>query len=94
MTRNVCYLALTCLFAACVPPKAVVVEETPLTKPKQTKPQSRPTGDESAPQLVVKDSAMLLPDVTQKLPDRKDMTPTAVPPTGGSPTAIATPPKE
>lgn len=95
MTRNVCCLALTCLLAACAPQKATVVEDTTLTKPQQNKPQPRDSGtSDASPQLVVQESGMKLPPLTDRLPERKDMVPTAVPPTGGGPTAIATPPKQ
>jgi hypothetical protein len=88
---------LPILFAAsCADPKAVVVEETPASKPKPA--QAKPTGPEgeATPDTpmprTVQQSGMRVPDLTERLPERKDMTPTAAPTTGGGPTVIATPP--
>lgn len=91
------FCLLPILFAAsCAAPKAVVVEETPAGKPKPA--PARPTGpaEDSKPAaplpLAVQQGGMRVPDLTERLPDRKDMTPTAAPTTGGGPTVIATPP--
>ena len=95
MIRFVCCLVLTCLVAACAPRKAVVIEEAPATvKPKQTGAGSRPAGEETPaiPRQVVQRNGMQLPDLTRKLPDKKDMTPTAAPTADNGSTVIASPP--
>lgn len=95
MTRSVCCLALTCLFAACAPEKALLVEETPVTPPKkESKPAAGETEEPAdVPRVVNQQSGMMLPDVV-KLPEQRDMVPTANPanPAGGRGAVTATPP--
>lgn len=95
MPRHLCCLALTLLAVSCVPPKATLVEEAPVVQPKAG-PSAEPAAPESAdapPPAVVRQSGMRVPDLVGKLPDKKDMTPTAAPaPTSGGPSVIATPP--
>jgi hypothetical protein len=90
MTRSVCCLALALSVAACVPPKATVVEEPPAPAPR--KPANVPSGP-AAPEVeprVTQESGMRVPTrLIERLPDRRDMTPTADPKPGG---AIAIPP--
>ncbi|WP_193212219.1 hypothetical protein [Luteolibacter marinus] len=96
MIRIVPCLALTCLFAACAPPKAQVVEGDPVTPPKQTTGKPAPRVDEEpevAPPMVRQESGMRIPDVTGKLPDERDMNPTVPVANAGGP-VIATPPKD
>jgi hypothetical protein len=95
MIRPLYPLLPVLLLAACVAPKAVVVEEAPAAKPKVagTRP-AEPAGDAApavAPPRTVQQGGMRVPDLAEKLPERKDMTPTAAP-AGGGPTVIATPP--
>lgn len=94
MTRTVCCLALTCLFAACVPKKALLVEETPVTPAKK---ESKPSGSEAeetadVPVVVNQQSGMMLPDVV-KLPDQRDMVATAAPASARG-AVTATPPTD
>jgi hypothetical protein len=95
MPRHLCCLALTLLAVSCVPPKATLVEEAPAVPPKAT-PNAEPAAPESGgapPPALVRQSGMRVPDLVGKLPDKKDMTPTAAPaPTSGGPSVIATPP--
>lgn len=90
MTRPIGTLVLSCLLAACAPKATEVVEE-PATPPKRNQKPAATAG-ETPPEVprVVNPEGMVIPDLTGKLPDRKDMTPTAPPPTGGA--VIATPP--
>jgi hypothetical protein len=85
MIRSCCCLALSCLFTACAPRKAIEVAETPTAPVRTTKPVN------SAPAVppLARESGMILPPV-EGLPDRRDMTPTAAVTTGGG--VIATPP--
>lgn len=93
MTRILSCLVLTCLVTACAP-KATEVPEAAVTPPKRN--NNKPavaTTDAPPPDMprVVNPDGMQIPDLTNKLPDRNDMTPTAPPaPTGGG--VIATPP--
>ncbi|MCW1922007.1 hypothetical protein OKA05_05550 [Luteolibacter arcticus] len=98
MTKPVCCLFLALGFAACAPKKAILVEsDTPATTGTRGKPANKPTGSQvpkegdSAP-LVIQEGGMRLPtDRLLRLPDKKDLTPTApVGPGGGG--VIATPP--
>lgn len=89
MTRFVCCLALALSVAACVPPKATVVEETPARR-KPTNTPAGPAVPEVQPPRVPQESGMRVPTgLIERLPDRRDMTPTADPKPGG---AIAIPP--
>jgi hypothetical protein len=86
--RLTCTLALTCLLAACAPPKAVEVPEEPTVKPKNTKPA--PVQEASAePLRMVQTGGMKTPDLAQKLPDSKDMRPTTEPAKQDGPTVRA-----
>lgn len=82
--------------ASCAAPKAVVVEESPTTKPKPAPARPEAPAEDAKPAdprpLAVQQGGMRVPDLTERLPDRKDMTPTAAPTSGGGPTVIATPP--
>lgn len=91
MTRLLGALVLTCLVTACAP-KATEVAEEPVTPPKRTQKPAVTTTD-APPEMprVVNPDGMQIPDIVGKLPDRKDMTPTAPPATGGA--VIATPPE-
>lgn len=88
MTRTLCCFVLTCIVSSCAP-KATEVVETPVTPPKRNKPVTAPEAP-TEPLRVVNLDGMQLPDLTQKLPDRNDMTPTTAATTGGG--VIATPP--
>jgi hypothetical protein len=90
--RLTCTLALTCLLAACVPPpKAVEVPEDPAAKPRTNKPA--PVQEDSPPPLrIVQTGGMKTPDLAEKLPDSKDMRPTAEPVQQDGPTVRAKPP--
>ena len=94
MTRILSCLVLTCLFTACAQ-KAIEVPEAAVTppKPNNNKPAVA-TNDATPPEMprVVNPDGMQIPDLTRKLPDRNDMTPTAAAPTGGG--VIATPPRK
>lgn len=80
------------LFAACAAPQAVVVEEAPSAKPKPAAARPAEAAGEAVPSpRTVPQSGMRVPDLAERLPERKDMTPTAAP-AGGGPTVIATPP--
>ena len=94
MTKPVCCFLLALGLAACAP-KAVVVDEpaTPATGPgkKPARTGSAPAETQATPPtLVNQDSGMRTPNLTNKLPDRKDMTSTAPATPGGG--VIATPP--
>ena len=91
MTRLLGALVLTCLVTACAP-KATEVAEEPVTPPKRNQKPAATTTD-APPEMprVVNPDGMQIPDIVGKLPDRKDMTPTAPPATGGA--VIATPPE-
>jgi hypothetical protein len=90
MTRFLCCLVLSCLVTACVPPKPAETVETPATRPSQEKPATPSDEEPPAMPRVVNPGGMRLPPLTERLPDRNDMTPTATPATGGG--VIATPP--
>ena len=88
--RLTCTLALTCLLAACAPPTAVEVAEEPVVKPKT----NRPTAVEASPEplRIVQQGGMKTPDLTQRLPDSRDMRPTTEPAKQDGPTVRAKPP--
>lgn len=88
--RLTCTLALTCLLAACVPPKAVEVAEEPVVKPKSNRPATVEASPE--PLRIVQNGGMKTPDLTQRLPDSKDMRPTTELPKQDGPTVRAKPP--
>jgi hypothetical protein len=98
MTKPVCCLFLALGLAACAPKKAVVVEEPQPPTGTRGKPANRtspgPVGPQEpqAPPLVNQQSGMRInEDSLLKLPNNRDMTPTApVAPSGGGVTA--TPP--
>lgn len=96
MTRYLCCcLVLTCLVTACAPRKAVEIPEAAVTPPKRNninKPAVATT-DAPPPDMprVVNPDGMVVPDIVNRLPDQKDMTPTAPPATAGG-GVIATPP--
>ena len=94
MTRNLCCLVLTCLVTACVQ-KAVVVPEAAVTPPKRNNNNRPAVTSTDAPPTelpqVVNPDGMVVPDIVNRLPDHKDMTPTAPPATTGG-GVIATPP--
>jgi hypothetical protein len=96
MIRPLLCLLPTLFAASCVAPKAVVVEETPALKPKPAQSKPAAPADEATPDTpmprTVQQSGMRVPDLAERLPERKDMTPTAAPTNGGGPTVIATPP--
>ena len=94
MIRFICCLATTVLAAACVPPKAVFVEAAPVLKVKNNKPGGPSQPQETLPPmpLVVQQNGMRVPDMTSRLPDKKDLTATTQPKTGAGGTVIATPP--
>lgn len=92
MTKPVCCLLFALSVAACVPPKATIVEEAPAVNQRKEgrKPAPTPTQEGPAP-LVIQESGMRIPeDRLLKLPDKKDMTATAPAAPGGG--VIATPP--
>lgn len=96
MTKPVCCLLLALGLTACEPKKAIVIEEP--SQPTGTRKPANRTNSESSgaeeltPRLVNQDSGMRSPDLTNRLPDGRDMKSTApVGPGGGSGT-IATPP--
>jgi hypothetical protein len=99
MTKPVCCLLLALGLAACTAPKAIVLDE-PATTGTRGKPANRtspgPVGPQEpqAPPLVNQQSGMRInEDSLLKLPDKKDMTPTApVGPGGGGSGVTATPP--
>lgn len=97
MIRSVCCLALTSLFAACAAPKAEVVEDTtPATKP--VKPQQKPQGTiekdpTPSPLMVRQNGGMRLPNLEDKLPEKRDMVPTVTPANSGG-SVVATPPTD
>ena len=82
-----CTLALTCLLAACAlppEPKAIVLEEGPVTKPKREKSETASASTPAPVEPVFlpgggkRESVMQInPDIYSKLPDRKDMQATA-----------------
>lgn len=96
MTKPVCCLFLALGLAACAPKKAVVVDEPAApTTAARNKPGTgaNPTPAETQERpatLVNQDSGMRTPNLTERLPDRKDMTATAPDAPGGG--VIATPP--
>ncbi|HEY1121471.1 MAG TPA: hypothetical protein VGE67_07705 [Haloferula sp.] len=95
MTKPVCCLLLALGLAACQPKKATVVEEP--TQPTNRKPANRTNSQpsepqESPPRLVNQESGMRAPDLTNKLPDSRDMKSTAPVGPGGGTGTIATPP--
>jgi hypothetical protein len=98
MTKPVCCLLLALGLAACAPKKAVEVPEAQAPTGTRSKPANRtspgPVGPQEpqAPTLVNQQSGIRVPDLTQKLPDRKEMAPTAPVAPGGGGGAIATPP--
>ena len=85
--RLTCTLALTCLLAACAPPKAVEVAEEPIVKPKI----KRPAAVEEAPAelRIVQQGGMKTPDLAEKLPESRDMRPTTEQPKQDGPTVRA-----
>ncbi|MCW1887079.1 hypothetical protein OKA04_20240 [Luteolibacter flavescens] len=91
MMKPACCLFLALGLAACAP-KAVVVEDPvpPTGQRKPTKPEAAPT-TEQPPALVNRDSGMILPDLTKRLPNGRDMAPTTPAPAAGG-GVIATPP--
>lgn len=94
MTKPVACLLLALGLAACAP-KAIVVDEPapPATGTgrKPVKTGSAPADTQATPPAIVnQDSGMRTPNLTNKLPDRKDMTATAPTTPGGG--VIATPP--
>lgn len=88
--RLTCILALTCLFAACTPPPKAVEVPEPVTKPR-----NRPARVDDAPaaplQMVNQGQGAprLLPDLTQRLPDARDMRATTEQPKQDGPTVRA-----
>jgi hypothetical protein len=95
MIRPLFPLLPVLLFAACAAPQAVVVEEVPSAKPKPAAARPSEAAGEAAGEVVprtVQQGGMRVPDLAERLPERKDMTPTAAPAAGGGPTVIATPP--
>lgn len=87
--RLTCILALTCLFASCAPPPKAVVVEEPVAKPKQNKP-TRVEDVPAEPLRMVNEGApKLLPDLTQRLPEARDMRPTTEPAKQDGPTVRA-----
>ena len=93
MTRILCCLVLTCFISACAP-KGTEVVQAPVTPPKRNHKPATATTDAPVPEVprVVNPDGMQIPDLTNKLPDRNDMTPTAPPTPGGG--VIATPPRK
>ncbi|RYD48583.1 MAG: hypothetical protein EOP83_26320 [Verrucomicrobiaceae bacterium] len=96
MTKPVCCLLLALGLTACEPKKATIVEEpsqpTGTRKP-ANRTNSGPSGpQESTPRLVNQESGMISPDLTKRLPDTKDMKPTAPVGPGGGGGTLATPP--
>ena len=87
--RLTCTLALTSLLVACAPPKAVEVAEEPVVKPKTNRPAAVEAPE---PLKYVQQSGMKTPDLTQRLPDSRDMRATAEPPKQDGPTVRAKPP--
>ena len=90
MTRSLCCLVLTCLVTACVPPKATELVEVPAAPRKPEKPASESAGDSPAGNRRVNPEGMVMPPLENRLPDQRDMTPTAAPTANGG--VIATPP--
>jgi hypothetical protein len=96
MTKPVCCLLLALGLAACAPKKAVVIDEPVApTTGAPNKPANRtdsiPTEAQQQPvPLVNQQSGMRTPNLTGRLPDRRDMTATAPAAPGGG--VIATPP--
>ncbi len=87
--RLTCTLALTCLFAACVPPKAVEVPEDPAAKPKTNKPAPARDVPAEPLRLVQGNSGMITPELEKRLPDQRDMRPTTEPVKQDGPTVRA-----
>ena len=81
--RLTCTLALACLIASCAPPKAIVIGDDPAAKPTAVAKNSTPTatGDEAVTPPSAERRAMMGYNraMTERLPDRKDMQPTAPP---------------
>jgi len=87
--RLLCCSALTCLIAACAPPKAVEVVEQSAPKPRTNRPAV--AEDAGAPRLqAVQKSGMVMPDLVGRLPEKKDLESTTEPPRLP---VIANPPK-
>lgn len=80
--RFTCTLALACLIASCAPPKAIVIGDDPAAKPTAVAKNNTPTaGDEVVTPPTAERRAMMGYNraMTERLPDRKDMQPTAPP---------------
>jgi hypothetical protein len=95
MTKPVCCLVLALGLAACAPKKAIVLDEpVPATGTRTPANRTHPSpaeNQEPPTPLVNQQSGMRSPDLTNRLPDKRDMTATApVGPGGGG--VIATPP--
>jgi hypothetical protein len=75
-----CTLALVCLIASCAPKKAIVVEDEPVTKPvvvKNTTLQPVANAPLTLPPPEKRALMQYNTGMTERLPDRKDMQPTA-----------------
>lgn len=94
MIRFICCIAITFLAAACVPPKAVFVEAAPVPKVKNSKSAGQEQPQEMLPPmpLVAQQNGMRVPDMTSRLPDKKDLIAPTQPKAGAGGTVIATPP--
>lgn len=92
MIRSFFSLVPVLLLAACAVPPSEVVEETPSAKPETAAVRpAEPEGEAAPLPGGVPQGGMRVPNLAERLPERKDMTPTAAP-AGGGPTVIATPP--
>ena len=91
MTRSLICLILTGLVSACAP-KATEVVEAPATAPKE-KPRQTGAANRELPTepRVVNPDGMVVPDIVNRLPDRRDMTPTAPPATTGGGVIVSPP---
>jgi hypothetical protein len=93
--RSLCCLIMICLISACVPPKAILVDEKRVvtTKPAQSKSQSPAVIHTDLPKTP-QEKGMRIPNMVATLPDKNDMTPTTTDSESNSGVTSSPPPKK